>query len=56
MRNRPDGTVEAVFEGAPDRVGQLVDWASHGPAAARVDGVEVHEEEPEGLSGFTIAR
>jgi acylphosphatase len=54
IRNNPDGTVEAVFEGDPDAVTTLVDWARAGPAGAQVSGVEVAEEEPEGLSGFRV--
>ncbi|WP_189038058.1 acylphosphatase [Streptomyces daqingensis] len=54
VRNLPDGTVEAAFEGAADAVGKLVDWAHDGPPAARVDQVLVHDEEPEGLSGFEV--
>ena len=54
VRNNPDGTVEAVFEGAPDSVTTLVDWAHSGPAGAQVSRVEVVEEEPEGLGGFRV--
>ncbi|MFI1158474.1 acylphosphatase [Streptomyces sioyaensis] len=54
VRNRPDGTVEAVFEGAPERVQKLVDWAHQGPPLATVDAVSVQEEEPEGLTGFDV--
>ncbi|MFG2092342.1 acylphosphatase [Streptomyces sp. NPDC048612] len=54
VRNLPDGTVEAVFEGEPERVRQLVDWAHTGPPSATVDAVSVREEEPEGLTGFEI--
>ena len=54
VRNLPDGRVEAVFEGAPDAVGEAVDWARHGPRAARVTGVETRDELPEGGSGFTV--
>ncbi len=32
-RNRPDGTLEACFEGPPDAVEQLVAWCSQGPEA-----------------------
>ena len=53
-RNTPEGTVEAVFEGEPDAVARLVSYARTGPPDARVDAVDVHEEEPEGLSGFSI--
>jgi acylphosphatase len=51
-RNRPDGTVEAVFEGAAEAVESLVRLAHEGPRGAAVERVEVYEEEPEGLSRF----
>ena len=54
VRNNDDGTVEAVFEGDPDAVTTLVDWAHDGPAGARVSRVEVAEEEPEGVTGFRV--
>ncbi len=54
VRNNNDGTVEGVFEGDPDAVTTLVDWAHRGPAGAQVRRVEVVEEEPEGLSGFRV--
>lgn len=54
-RNRDDGAVEAVFEGDPDAVESMVRFASEGPARAEVTDVDVTEEEPEGLEGFTIA-
>lgn len=54
VRNMRDGTVEAVFEGDPESVQQLVEWAHQGPPAAVVDAVSVTEEEPEGLSGFEV--
>ena len=53
--NRGDGAVEAVFEGEPDAVEALVEFCRHGPARARVDGVEQLDEAPEGLQGFRIA-
>jgi acylphosphatase len=52
--NRWDGAVEAVFEGEPDAVERLVRFMSTGPRGAQVDGVEVFEEEPERLQGFTV--
>jgi acylphosphatase len=54
VRNNDDGTVEAVFEGDPDAVTTLVDWAHEGPAGARVSRVEVTDEQPEGLNGFRV--
>ena len=52
--NRGDGAVEAVFEGDPDAVSRMVDFVSKGPRGAEVEDVEVHDEEPEGLSGFSV--
>jgi acylphosphatase len=54
VSNRPDGAVEAVFEGDPDAVDSLVEFARSGPRGADVSDVQVSEEEPEGLSGFEI--
>jgi acylphosphatase len=50
--NRADGTVEAVFEGEPEAVESLVRFSEEGPRGAKVDHVEVLEEEPEGLTRF----
>ncbi|WP_208869845.1 acylphosphatase [Streptomyces lydicus] len=52
VRNLPDGTVEAVFEGEPDAVQRMVEWAHEGPPMAHVEAVSVHEEEPEGRRDF----
>ena len=54
VHNRPDGRVEAVFEGDDDAVDRLVAWCRQGPAGARVDQVEVTEEKPTGETGFHI--
>jgi acylphosphatase len=54
VANRPDGTVEAVFEGGPDAVERLVDFCRIGPRGARVDSVDVTEEAPENLAGFAV--
>jgi acylphosphatase len=53
VRNRPDGSVEALFEGEPEAVADMVRFAHEGPRGAVVERVEVIEEDPEGLSGFT---
>ena len=55
VANRWDGTVEAVFEGEPDSVERLVAFCRKGPRGARVDSVDVHDEDPEGLSGFDVS-
>jgi acylphosphatase len=54
VRNTADGTVEAVFEGPEDAVERMVEFMRGGPRGARVDRLEVLEEEPEGLRGFDV--
>ena len=54
VANRRDGAVEAVFEGEPDAVERLVAFCHDGPRGASVDSVDVTEEEPENLTGFTV--
>jgi acylphosphatase len=54
VTNRPDGAVEAVFEGEPDAVAALVDFCRRGPRGADVGSVEATSEEPEGLTGFRV--
>jgi acylphosphatase len=54
VRNRPDGGVEAVFEGPPDAVEDMVAWCRQGPELARVDDVEIRDEEPRGEGGFRV--
>ncbi len=36
VKNRRDGSVEAVFEGDQDRVNQIIQWCYRGPSEARV--------------------
>ena len=55
VRNCPDGTVEAVFEGERERVESMVGWCGRGPAGAQVEGVDVKWEEPAGEAGFRVA-
>jgi acylphosphatase len=52
VRNVPDGTVEAVFEGERERIESLLAWCRRGPALAHIDDVEVHWEAPQGEVGF----
>ncbi len=48
VRNRPDGTVEALFEGERARVEEMLAWSRHGPALARVTAVDVQREDYRG--------
>jgi acylphosphatase len=54
VRNRPDGTVEAAFEGPHERVRSIVDWCRRGPRGARVDRLEEHHEAPLAEHSFTV--
>ena len=54
VANRPDGTVEAVFEGPAEAVERLVEFCRRGPGHSEVVRLEVSEEPPEGLSGFSV--
>lgn len=54
VRNNPDGSVEAVFEGPEEAVEAMVRFSREGPRGAMVERVEVREEEPEGVPGFRV--
>ena len=55
VRNRRDGTVEALFEGDRDRVDAVLGWCKEGPAHARVSDVKVDWEAYAGeFSAFDI--
>jgi acylphosphatase len=51
VRNRRDGTVEAVFSGDDTSVDDMVAACGRGPPAARVDKVET-EPTDEAVAGF----
>ena len=55
VRNRHDGAVEAVLEGEAAAVESMIEWCRRGPPYADVREVEVHDEEPEGLAGFSAS-
>ena len=54
VRNRPDGAVEAVFEGPRERVDELIAFSEAGPPHALVESVETSDEEPTGEPGFRV--
>jgi acylphosphatase len=54
VRNCADGSVEAVFEGELEAVDALVAACEDGPRGADVSGVDVTDEQLEGLRGFEI--
>jgi acylphosphatase len=54
VRNRPDGSVEAVFEGDAERVESMVEWCRRGPRGAQVEDVEVEWRDPQGEPEFSV--
>ncbi len=54
VRNCPDGSVEAVFEGSPQAVAEMLTFCARGPRWAEVDSLEQSAEAPEELHGFAI--
>jgi acylphosphatase len=54
VRNLPDQSVEAVFEGTAPSVEAMVAWARRGPELAEVTAVEVTEEPPQGEKRFRV--
>lgn len=55
VKNLPDRTVEAVFEGSAPKVEEMITWLSTGSPQSDVTNVVMEEEVPLGdLPGFTI--
>ena len=54
VRNRRDGSVEAMFSGPPEDVAALIELCQNGPPGARVDAVNVIAEGGEVTEGFSI--
>jgi acylphosphatase len=50
VRNRRDGSVEALFAGPPGVVAEMVALCRHGPPSARVDDVLDEPTNPEALN------
>jgi acylphosphatase len=44
VRNLPDGSVEGLFEGDDAEVASLVEWCRNGPPAARVQRLDLSDE------------
>jgi acylphosphatase len=43
VRNKRDGTVEALFEGEPKNVDDIIDWCEGGPPMASVTDIQIHQ-------------
>lgn len=54
VRNRRDGTVEAILCGPAAEVDAVIAWAHRGPTLARVTSVDILECQAPADHGFTI--
>jgi acylphosphatase len=45
VRNRHDGTVEAVFEGPREKLDEILQWCYEGPIGAYVSNIDIQWEE-----------
>ena len=53
VRNRRDGSVEALVQGNEAAIAAITDWARHGPPGARVEEVRVaNADAEENLASF----
>lgn len=52
VRNRSDGSVEALVSGPTKAVELFVSHATKGPAGAKVSAVDLHNSEPPADKGF----
>lgn len=46
VRNRADGSVEALLLGPPEAIRPMKDWLKHGPSSARVDTLDLQPVAP----------
>ena len=44
VKNQPDNTVKLIVEGNREKVQQLLDWCQSGPPMARVQSIDILEE------------
>jgi acylphosphatase len=54
VRNRRDGTVEALFAGAPEDVAEMLRRCRQGPRGAVVTAVEILAEGEDAPGGFEV--
>ena len=56
VKNNPDGTVEAVFEGDEDNINKMIELCKKGPERARVDKIDIKDIEINNYQDFKIIR
>jgi acylphosphatase len=53
VRNRADGSVEALVIGDDDQVAAMIELCGEGPLAARVKDVAISDADDDGSTGFS---
>jgi len=53
VRNRRDGSVEAVVQGPPQAVEALIAWTHRGPPGAIVTDLKIADQDADGFSDFS---
>ena len=56
VKNNPDGTVEAVFEGDEDNINKMIELCKKGPERARVNKIDIKDIEINNYQDFKIIR
>lgn len=55
VKNMPDRSVHALFQGSPDLIDQMIEWCWQGSPASRVDHVHTELQELENqLTAFEV--
>jgi acylphosphatase len=55
VKNLPDGRVEVLVEGPPEKVREMIRWCQEGPPHATVEDVDTEiEESDDELDGFEV--
>lgn len=54
VKNRSDGSVEAMIEGADDDVEWMLKWLARGPMSASVRSLDTQERSPQNFKRFEI--
>ena len=44
VRNKPDGNVEAIFEGPEEIINEVIEWCHRGPPLSKVTNVEIKKQ------------
>ena len=54
IKNNPDNSVEAVFEGPEEMINEILEFCKKGTIGSKVIGIKIRKEPVENLKGFEI--